>query len=181
VRSGAAVATLVAAIALSCSRRTPPQPVTVAPEPEPVAVTPPSIGVDSVLRLVAAHQFSAAESLLTQFAAERADTPDAAEADFWRAVIRSDPANTNADAKSALALLDAYIARGSVMPRYLEATLLKHLFGTSDSLRLVIGSMRQAVDLRERVREDSIAKLNKDLEATKAELERIKTRLTKRP
>jgi hypothetical protein len=138
------------------------------------------------------REFGLADSVLRAFAARFPGTIESSDAMFWRALLRLDPAaprDPERDpVRDAAAALDAYIAGGPVQPRYVEATTLRRLAGLLDSLRAAAGAPRGALPsatlLRDslKVRDDSIARLQKELDQTSAELERIRKRLApKRP
>ena len=149
--------------------------------PEPPPPPPPwEQTIDSVRTFVAAHQYAEAERTLAAFAVAHAGTPEAAESDFWRALLLSDPANAEATSHDAIAALDAYIARGASAPRYLEALTLKRLIASGDTLRSTIAATRAAADQRDRARTDELAKKQLELDSVSTELERIKRRLSGR-
>jgi len=140
--------------------------------------------------LALARDFASADSTLRAFAARFPGTPSAAETVYWRALVRLDPTRDEQPSAEVLrevrTWLDAYIAGGPVQPRYLEATTLRRLASLLDSLRAAAGAPRGALPsatlLRDsiKVRDDSIARLQKELEQTTAELERIRKRLAPR-
>jgi hypothetical protein len=175
-RASLAVALVV--LSLACGRRAAPPPAPAPAEPAPVRVSAWEVTIDSARNFLLAGHYAEADGVLRRFGAV-ADSAEAAEAEFWRAMLRADPTTSFGDAQVAVTSLEAYLARGSRMPRFAEALLLRRMLAAADSLRGVIAANRQVFDARDRLREDSLAKLVKDLEATKAELDRIKKRLTK--
>ena len=164
----------------SCSHR---QPRKVVPPPEVVIPPPPApppwdLTLDSVRTFVSARQYADADRTLAAVAVAHAGTPEAAESDFWRALLLADPLNADASPREAIASLDAYIARGSGAPRYLEALALKRLVASSDTLRASLTASRLLADQRDKARIDELAKRQLELDSVKTELDRIKRRLT---
>jgi hypothetical protein len=118
---------------------------------------------------------------LADFAVQHAGSPEGAEADFWRALLRADPLNGAATVRDQLAALDTYLQGGSSQPRYLEAQILRRLVEQVDSLRSVVVGVRAAAQARERARGDEVRRLADELEKALAELVRIRRRLAPRP
>ena len=96
-RRGATLVLLAsAALAASCKRAAP------APPPMPivqmVAAPPPPISpwpgtLSTALRAAESGRFAEAERILTDFGLANPGTPEGAESDFWRALLKTDPAN----------------------------------------------------------------------------------------
>lgn len=144
---------------------------------------------------VAAHQrrYEKADSLLSRFMSERWGTWQAREAAYWRAVYLLDPVNPDASAREALPLLELYLADSTVVTHTQAARALWALATRQDSLRLALLEASAPPDTvvqtqpvqsptpREEELEREVARLKEQLDATTAELERIKRRLTTPP
>lgn len=165
----------------SCHRQAAPAPVPVAPAP--VVAAPASSATTWATTLAEAQRahengaFAAADSLLLQFGLANAGSAEGAEADFWRAVIKADPAYPAPSPRERIALFDAYLAAGPSAPHYVEAVTYRRLLEAMDSTRTFIAQLRSSSEARMRSREDEIRKLSDDLDRALAELERIKKRL----
>ncbi len=173
---------VVALLAVGCQRPTPAPPA-VAPI-VPVAAPPisPWPGtLANALRSAESGKFDDAESLLSQFSVDHAGTPDGAESDFWRALLKTDPNNRKATPRESMALYDAYLSGGPGMPRYAEAQMLRRVVEALDSTRTLVSTMRASYESREKGRDDEMRRLNDALDRTTAELDRIKRRLTPKP
>lgn len=172
-----------AAVAASCTRPpvatpAPPMPQVIAPAP-PISPWPGTLG--AALRAAEVGRFDEAEKILTQFSVEHAGTPDGAESDFWRALLKTDPANRDATPRESMALYDAYLGGGATLPRNAEAVILRRVVESLDSTRTLLHTVRASADAREKARDDEIRRLNDVIDRTTAELERIKRRLTPKP
>jgi len=138
---------------------------------------------------VDAGRYAEADSTLGAFEIRHAGTPESAEARYWRALVRLDPANPEGTPRSALAAIDAYLAGGVDQPHYTEALVLRRVA----SARLATSQVAPPVDAdsaappvapeveRLRVAEDSIRALRAELERTEAELDRIRRRIRPSP
>lgn len=179
------IALLVSAVTVaSCTRPpvatpAPELPVVVAPATPPISPWPGTLG--AALRAAEVGKFDEAEKILTQFSVEHAGTPDGAESDFWRALLKTDPANRDATPRESMALYDAYLGGGSALPRNAEAVILRRVVESLDSTRTLLHTVRASADAREKARDDEIRRLNDVIDRTTAELERIKRRLTPKP
>lgn len=160
----------------------PQAPVVVVSEPELPAPISPLPGVlHRAQELADRGQFLEADRVLADFAISRPGTPEGAEADFWRALLRADPANSQATVRDQLAAIDAYLSGGPEMPRYMEALIVRRLVETADSARSMITAVRAAAQARERAKEDEARRLAEELEKALAELDRIRRRLAPKP
>ena len=175
---------MVAAVvtAVACQRPAPPPPAVVPVTPVPAATISPWPGtLANALRAAEIGKFDDAEEILTRFSVEHAGTPDGAESDFWRAILKTDPNNRKATPRESMALYDAYLSGGPSMPRYAEAQMLRRVVEVLDSTRTLVTTMRASYEARDRGRDDEVRRLNDALDRTTAELERIKRRLTPKP
>lgn len=176
-RTAPVLATLL--VATACARHTPPP----EPAPPPPIETPsPWPGVLASARQAAdAGRFELADRVLADFAVEHAGTAMGAEADFWRAVFRADPANHEVTVRDQLAAIDTYLHGGPGMPHYVEARILRSMVETVDSTRAVIVAVRAAADARDRAKDLEVKRLSDELEKALGELERIRRRLAPKP
>lgn len=160
------------------------QPVQIPPPPPPTPlpqISPwPGILVRAQ-RLAEDGRYEEADRVLAEFAVEHPGTPDGAEADFWRALFKADPANTAVNVREQLAALDTYLSGGPEMPRYVEVQVLRRLVEAVDSARSLVVAVRAAADARVNAKNDEVKRLSDELEKTVAELERIRRRLVPRP
>lgn len=175
------VALSVAALFGACHRPAPPPPPLVVPEVIPAPPISPWPGtLSSALRAADNGRFEEADRLLTEFSVTHAGTPDGAESDFWRALLKTDPANAKVTSRESMALYDAYLGGGPTLPRYAEAMILRRVVESLDSTRSLLATVRASADAREKARDEEIRRLNDVVDRTTAELERIKRRLAPR-
>lgn len=184
-RRGATLVLLAsAALAASCKRAAP------APPPMPivqmVAAPPPPISpwpgtLSTALRAAESGRFAEAERILTDFGLANPGTPEGAESDFWRALLKTDPANRAVTPRESMALYDSYLSGGTSQPRYAEALILRRVVESMDSTRALLATVRASADARDKSRDDEIRRLNDVIDRTTAELERIKRRLIPKP
>jgi hypothetical protein len=140
----------------------------------------------------AARDYAGADSALAAFARRRADTPEAREAAFWRAVINLDPRNPERDAVVARTALERYVSDTAAgWPHGPQARALLSLVTAADSLdgaarlaRAAADSVREAPaeppksSAREEELQKEVQRLKEQLERTNAELDLIRKRLT---
>ncbi|MEP7344916.1 MAG: hypothetical protein ABI877_06610 [Gemmatimonadaceae bacterium] len=162
-----------------------------APVPTPVPAEPPpslpTVGDVSqwptILRqaqqAAESGDYVAADRLLSTHGISHPNSPEGAEADFFRALFKADPANHSATLREQLSAFDAYLTAGAALPRYGEVLVLRRLLETSDSLRALVDVVRATQEARSRAKDDEIRRLSDVLERTTAELDRIKRRLAK--
>jgi hypothetical protein len=170
-----------AAIGAACQRPAPLPPAIPIPEPLAPAISRWPATLGEALRAAEVGRFDDAEEILTGFSVEHAGTPDGAESDFWRALLKTDPANRKATPRESMALYDAYLSGGAALPRYAEALILRRVVEALDSTRTLLATVRASADAREKARDEEIRRLNDVVDRTTAELERIKRRLIPRP
>ena len=164
--------------AASCTSARP-EPLPVVEAPPPPAVSPWPGVFAAVRQAVDSGRYGEADRILNDFAVAHAGTQEATESEYWRAALKADPANRDVTPSDAIAALDAYLAGGETLSHYLEATLLRRTLVAMDSLRAAAAATRATAETRDKEREEELLKLNEELAATKAELERIRRRLTK--
>jgi acyl-CoA reductase-like NAD-dependent aldehyde dehydrogenase len=126
-------------------------------------------------------RYQEADRILGEFAVQHPQSTEGSEADFWRALFRADPANTESTVREQLAAFDSYLSGGKSMPRYAEAQVLRRMVEVIDSTRALIVAVRAAADARERAKTDEVKRISDELEKAVTELERIKRRLTPKP
>ena len=118
--------------------------------------------------------YAEADKALADFAASHANSTQALESGYWRAVYKLDPANKDASTKDAIAGLDRYLANPGGTHRG-EATTLRRIATQLQSLDRALNAPK--ADEAAATRDEEVKKLRDELQATKDELERIKRRL----
>ncbi|HEY7896286.1 MAG TPA: hypothetical protein VIC24_15395 [Gemmatimonadaceae bacterium] len=139
---------------------------------------------------VALGHFDDADKSLYEFVQRYPSSPEAREATFWRALFKLDPANRGGSPRAATERLDEYLADTATSLHRAEASTLRRIAATFDSLAqrapvvAVNDSARLADAQKAQEREDEMQKemkaLKDQLDKTNAELERIKKRLQER-
>ena len=167
--------------ATACHRPAPPPVVQQAPTPTPPPISPWPGTLANANRAADQQKFDEADAILAKFALEHPGTAEGAEADFWRALFRMDPFNTNATLRDAMAALDSYINAGPASARHAEARILRRLLESLDSSRAQLMTARKDADNRDRARDEDMKKLSDELDKTMAELDRIRRRLAQKP
>ncbi len=168
-------------IAVGCATHQPPPPPPPSPEPAPLVVSPWPGVLASARRAAESGRFQDADRILGEFTAQHQQSPEGAEADFWRALFRTDPANTESTVRDQLDAFDAYLSGGASRPRFTEAQVLRRMVEVIDSTRALIVAVRASADARERAKSDEVKRISDELEKAVTELERIKRRLTPKP
>ncbi|MBK6487897.1 MAG: hypothetical protein IPF98_13720 [Gemmatimonadetes bacterium] len=184
-RSSLARLVVAGVLLAGACHRAPPPPIPV-PEVQtvlapPAALSPWTGTLASALRAAESGRFPEAERILTDFSLEHAGTGDGAESDFWRALLKTDPANRAVTPRESMALYDSYLSGGSALPRYAEAMILRRVVESMDSTRALLATVRASASAREKTRDEEIRRLNDEVDRTTAELERIKRRLIPKP
>jgi hypothetical protein len=112
-----------------------------------------------------------ADSILAAFASRHAESYEAREARYWRALVLIDPANTQASTAAALRSINEYFANGATADAYDEATILRRVVQRADSLAREMTQARQLIaEAREAAAEPG---------AQPAPAERRETRVTR--
>lgn len=189
-RATAAVAAL--SLAAACSHvapapAAPPQP----PSAAAIAASAWPVARTAAEQAAIAGRFQRADSVLRAFSASYPGTEASAEALFFRAFYKLDPAVEGPAAldatREARAALDAYIAGGPLLAHYAEALTLRRLTGHLDSLHTIVPEIARPVatpaGVRDtlRLREEELARLRVEREQMQAELDRLRRRLRPRP
>jgi len=168
---------------LACCRGAPapaPTPVDQAPAiPTVNDVSPWPATLRQAQQAAESGDYHGADRLLAAYGVSHPQSPEGAEADFFRALFKLDPANHSVSMREQLSAFDAYLTGGAGLPRYGEALVLRRMVETTDSLRALVEAVRGAQETRTRAKDDEIRRLSDILERTTAELERIKRRLAK--
>lgn len=169
----------VVALAGACHRAPPARPT--VPEPALPAATVPLSNWPVVLaaatRAAEAGDYARADRVLLEHGVRHAGTPEGSESDYWRAVFRADPSNTGHGPRERIAIMDAYLAGGPQVAHAVEATVLRRLLESVDSVSAVLATVRTNSEQRLRARDEELRRLSDELDRTSAELERIRKRL----
>jgi hypothetical protein len=133
-------------------------------------------------------RYGVADRVLSDYAAKFPSTAEAAEATYWRAIFKLDPANVIANPREGAALLDAYTATPYAASRRGEVQTLRRIAGALELRNpapLVATGPAPAVQpgvaapakVDEKAREEEMQRLRDELAKANAELERIRRRL----
>lgn len=130
-----------------------------------------------------AGRHATADKALADYATRFPASGDAAEANFWRALYKLDPANATATPREAGQLLDSYLA-SPLIARRTEAITLRRLVSALENRTAPANSSSLATPPKteppkpeDKVKDDEIARLKEELNRANAELERIRRRL----
>lgn len=146
--------------------------------------------LETAQQLAANARYSAADSVLADFARSHAGSAGAREVPFWRGVFALAPANSDASVQTARSAFDEYLSDSGSLAHRSEAAALIRATAVIDSLSKAraadsIPSVHLTVaddSLRATAREVEALKkvkaLQDSLDKTTAELERIKKRLS---
>ena len=128
-----------------------------------------------------AGRYAVADKLLSDYIARYPSTSEAADALYWRALYRLDPANPNASPHDAAQLLDGYIST-STGTHKTEAQALRRVAVSMEN-RAVANANSSAVPKLEppkpedKAKDEELQRVKDELAKANAELERIKRRL----
>ena len=151
--------------------------------------------IASVRDAVAAKRYDDADKELASFTDRHAGTPEAREADYWRAVYELDPDNPNSSPGRAIANFKHYLADSLAAPHRAEAVVLRRLAVSLDSAEQARKAIQTGTPLQaappdqtepapsahELDLEKEVQRLKDELDQSNAELERIKKRLVPPP
>lgn len=131
---------------------------------------------------VASARYAAADSSISAFLDAHPGTTQSADALFWRAVLKLDPANSTGSAREALVAVDAYLAGGTALPNFELAQVLRRTASAIESAQRPLPEpVRTTIsvpDSSERARSaEEILRLKTELEKVQTELDRIKKRI----
>jgi hypothetical protein len=135
-----------------------------------------------VTQEVQAGRYGVADRLLADFASRYAGTEPAAEAQFWRALYRLDPANQNSSPREAIALLDSFLASPLSAPRRPEALVIRRVAVALEARPAVVtvttpGAPATPSRGDNTAKDEELARVKEELAKANAELERIRRRL----
>ncbi len=130
---------------------------------------------------VGAGRYGVADRLLTDYSARYPSTSEAADALYWRALYRLDPANPNASPREAVQLLDSYIATNSGTHKS-DAQALRRVASALEarataSANSTTTSRIEAPKSEDKSKDEELQRVREELAKANAELERIKRRL----
>ena len=126
-------------------------------------------------------RFGVADRLLAEFAETHPNTPEALETAFWRAVFKLDPTNQTATRRDALALLDSYLDGNTVVAHRGAALALRRVatperpVAVAPAPEAAPGAAPAATPAASA---EEVQRLRDELAKAKAELERIRKRLS---
>jgi hypothetical protein len=128
-----------------------------------------------------ALRFGIADRLLAEFAEMHPNTPEALETAFWRAVFKLDPSNQTATRREALALLDGYLDGNTVVAHRGAAIALRR--GATPERPVAVAPTPDAAPspapaAAPAANAEEVQRLRDELAKAKAELERIRKRLS---
>lgn len=179
---------LVAAIATTAACATGREPtLSSSPTPQSAPSDAWASARGAAANLLDAGRYMDADGALSAFETRHAGTPQAAEATYWRALLRLDPANPIATPRDALAMIDAYLAGGAARVHYQEALVLRRTASVLESLRrpLPVAAEAPLVAIPDstlgRAQVEEIQRLRGELQRAQAELERLKNRVRPDP
>ncbi len=133
-------------------------------------------------------RYGVADRVLSDFAGRFPSTAEAAEATYWRALFKLDPANVTGNPRESAVLLDAYAASPFAASRRGEVQTLRRIANVLD-LRTsppVVAAGPASVmppgaaapaKADEKLRDEEMQRLRDELAKANAELERIRRRL----
>ena len=159
--------------------------------------------LDQAEREAVAARFDVADRLLADFASRHPGTHEAAEAGFWRALLKLDAANPAASPRDAAGLLDEYLRAPATAQHRGSATTLRRVAGALDARNAALVASpstptspssaaspgtptspsaaarteTRAEERRDERRDEEIQRLREELAKANAELERIRKRL----
>lgn len=151
-----------------------------------------SVSLQEAEREVGSSRFGVADRVLADFALEHANTPEAIETAYWRALFMLDPANQTASRRDAIAMLDSYLNSPVVVMHRGSATTLRRIASALDRPVPVAAANPPSpaparaepkadtkVDTKaeDKSRDEEVQRLKDELAKANAELERIKKRV----
>jgi hypothetical protein len=153
-------------------------------EPVPAGRTEWTSWQNQASQEAAAGHYAVADKVLTDYTIRFPASPEAAEAMYWRALYKLDPANVSAAPHDAAVLLDGYLASGTAAHR-VEAQTLRRVASALDTRAVAAAALAsvkvEVVKPEDKARDEEILRLKDELAKANAELERIKRRLAPKP
>jgi hypothetical protein len=131
-------------------------------------------------------RYGVADRLLAAFAETHANTPEAVETQYWRALFKLDPANQTATPRDAIVLLDGYLGASVTIAHRGSASGLRRAAVALDRTQPVVAASPapQATPAAgsaapaDKSRDEEVQRLRDELAKATAELERIRRRLS---
>jgi hypothetical protein len=126
-------------------------------------------------------RYGVADKLLTDYSARYPSTSEAADATFWRALFKLDPANPNASSREAAQLLESYLATNTGTHKF-EALALRRVASSLEARALATANPSAAPKMEppkpeDLAKDEELRRVKEELAKANAELERIKRRL----
>jgi hypothetical protein len=127
-----------------------------------------------------AMRFGVADRLLAEFAETHPNTPEGLETAFWRALFKLDPTNQTATRRDALALLDSYLDGNTVVAHRGAALALRRVATPERPVAVAPEAAPGAAPAAApaAANAEEVQRLRDELAKAKAELERIRKRLS---
>ena len=127
-----------------------------------------------------AGRYAVADRILADYAARYPASPDVADAMYWRALYKLDPANQSAAPRDALVLLDGYLSTNSAGHRT-EAQTLRRVAAALEARAAAATTAAQlkveTPKVEDKAKDEELQRVKDELAKANAELERIKKRL----
>ena len=128
-----------------------------------------------------AGRYGVADKLLADYSARYPGSADAADAMYWRALYKLDPANQSAAPRDALVLLDSYLSTIATDHRP-EAQTLRRVAAALEAraAAAATAAVPPKVDppkAEDKAKDEELQRVRDELAKANAELERIKRRL----
>jgi hypothetical protein len=133
---------------------------------------------------VQAGRYGVADRVLADFTAQYPHTSEAAEANYWRALYKVDPANQTASARDATILLDSTLALPLDSAQRANAQTLRRITAAMQRAAALSAGASSSTNAdgsnarpEDNSRDDEVQRLRAELAKANAELERIKKRV----
>ena len=127
---------------------------------------------------VQAGRYAVADRLLYHFTEQYSGTAEAADASYWRAIYRMDPANLTASARGASTLLDSTLALPLDSAQRSNAMTLRRITAAMERAAALNATLpSSSADSNAKSQDDELLRLKSELAKATAELERIKKRV----
>ncbi|MDB4890588.1 MAG: hypothetical protein JWL61_2443 [Gemmatimonadetes bacterium] len=128
-----------------------------------------------------AGRYGVADKLLTDYSARYPSTSESADATFYRALFKLDPANPNASAREAAQLLDRYISTNTGTHKT-EAQSLRRVASELEARAVAVANLSavpktEVLKSEDKSKDEELQRVRDELAKANAELERIKRRL----
>ena len=127
-----------------------------------------------------AGRYGVADKLLADYSARYSGSADAANAMYWRALYKLDPANQSAAPRDALVLLDGYLSTSAADHRTEAQTLRRVAAALEAHAAAATAAAQPKVEppkVEDKAKDEELQRMRDELAKAHAELERIKRRL----